>query len=201
MRLLREDVVLERDVMWKPWVGEGLEHLSLAQGSGGAAADSVVIGVEDGAPFRIRYTVRCDAGWRVRELRVSSLADDGEGLEMFADGEGRWYTSAGDTMPSLEGCFDVDISATPFTNTLPIRRLGLEAGEFADLEIVYLAVSEMRVEPARQRYTCLEHDDRGGLYRYESLDGEFAGFAADLPVDADGLVLDYPGLFRRVRLG
>jgi hypothetical protein len=27
------------------------------------------------------------------------------------------------------------------------------------------------------------------------LDG---GFTADLPVDADGLVLDYPGLFKRV---
>jgi uncharacterized protein len=28
-----------------------------------------------------------------------------------------------------------------------------------------------------------------------SLDG---GFTADLPVDLDGLILDYPGLFRRV---
>jgi uncharacterized protein len=187
--------------MWKPWVVEGLEHLRLALGSGGAAADSVIIGIEDGAPFRIRYTVRCDAGWRVRELRVSSLAGDDKGFEMFADGEGRWSTADGRPAPSLEGCFDVDISATPFTNTLPIRRLGLEAGESANLEVLYLAVPEMRVVPARQRYVCLKRDDRGGLYRYESLDGEAAGFTADLPVDADGLVLDYPGLFKRARLG
>jgi hypothetical protein len=43
-----------------------------------------------------------------------------------------------------------------------------------------------------QAYTRLA-DQR---YRYESLDG--SGFSAELAVDADGLVLDYPGLFRRV---
>jgi hypothetical protein len=30
-------------------------------------------------------------------------------------------------------------------------------------------------------------------------EGQFEGFVADLPVDADGLVLDYPGIFKRVR--
>ena len=54
----------------------------------------------------------------------------------------------------------------------------------------------MEVTPVRQRYTCLEARPDGGLYRYE---GFSTGFVADLPVDADGLVLDYPGVFRRVR--
>jgi hypothetical protein len=187
--------------MWKPWMGEGLEHLSLTQDDRGIVADGVIIGVENSAPFRIRYTVRCDTRWRVQDLRVSSLAGDGEEFEVFTDGKGHWITATGDTVPSLEGCLDVDISATPFTNTLPIRRLGVKAGESADLKVVYLAVPEMRVEPARQRYTRSERVDLGGLYRFESLDGELAGFTADLPVDADGLVLDYPGLFRRARLG
>jgi hypothetical protein len=29
-------------------------------------------------------------------------------------------------------------------------------------------------------------------------DGAFRGFKADLPLDADGLVVDYPETFRRV---
>jgi hypothetical protein len=41
----------------------------------------------------------------------------------------------------------------------------------------------------------LEKGYRGSLYRFLNLDG---GFTADLQVDPDGLVLDYPGLFRRV---
>ena len=36
-----------------------------------------------------------------------------------------------------------------------------------------------------QRYRC----QRPGLYRYEAVDGSFA---ADLSVDEDGLVIDYP---------
>jgi len=45
------------------------------------------------------------------------------------------------------------------------------------------------LEVSEQRYTCLER----GLYRFEA-----GRFEAELPVDADGLVLDYPGLFRRI---
>jgi hypothetical protein len=98
-------------------------------------------------------------------------------------------------VPGLEGCVDVDISATPFTNTLPIRRLGLAPGESADVSVAYVDIDEMRAWTEEQRYTRLEQNSGDRLYKYESLDG---GFTADLPVDADGLVLDYPGLFRRV---
>lgn len=37
----------------------------------------------------------------------------------------------------------------------------------------------------------------GGLYRYED-EGVFRGFTVDLTVDGDGLVLDYPEIFRRM---
>jgi hypothetical protein len=66
--------------------------------------------------------------------------------------------------------------------------------ESAEVSIVYVEGAELQAWPEPQRYTCLEKGDRGGLYRFLSLDG---GFTADLLVDADGLVLDYPGLFRR----
>ena len=98
-------------------------------------------------------------------------------------------------MNYLDGCEYVDISDTPFTNTLPIRRLGLASGESAVISVAYFDGAELQPWPELQRYTCLQQDSDGGLYRFESLDG---GFTADLPVDADGLVFDYPGLFRRV---
>lgn len=53
----------------------------------------------------------------------------------------------------------------------------------------------MQAWPEPQQYTCLEKSNWGGLYRFLSPDG---GFTADLLVDADGLVLGYPGLFKRV---
>jgi uncharacterized protein len=54
------------------------------------------------------------------------------------------------------------------------------------------------VGPERQRYGCLEAQADGGLYRFEALP---SGFTAELPVDAEGLVIDYPGLFRRAWSG
>ena len=83
---------MERDVMWNAWTGEGLEHLRLTQDGGGVVTDSVIIGAENGAPFRIRYVIRCDVKWRVQNLRMSSFTGDGEEFEMFADGKaiGSW---------------------------------------------------------------------------------------------------------------
>lgn len=87
---------------------------------------------------------------------------------------------------------DIDVSATPFTNTLPIRRLGLAPGEAREILVAYVAVPALVPEPVWQRYTCLE---AGRRYRYEGL---FRSYVGELSVDADGLALDYPGTFRRV---
>ncbi len=186
------------ELVWSRWDGDGMEHLRLSVGENGAIADGVVVGVAGGKPFRTFYEVRCEAGWRLREIRVSGTATGVPDLELLSNGRGEW-TSNGEPSPELKGCMDVDIAITPFTNTLPIRRLGLAPGESSDISVAYVEVSEEVGEPKAwaepQRYSYLEPLPNGGIYRFESLDG---GFTADLPVDADGLVIDYPGLFRRV---
>ena len=58
--------------------------------------------------------------------------------------------------------------------------------------VAYIRVPSLAITPARQRYTAITPN---ALYRFESLE---SGFSADLPVDGQGLVTDYPGLFRRV---
>ena len=58
--------------------------------------------------------------------------------------------------------------------------------------MAWVSAPDLTVRPQPQAYTRLA--DR--LYLFENLDG--SGFTARLPVDEDGIVLDYPGLFRRV---
>ncbi len=180
--------------MWSQWNKSGLEHLHLANCGNEIIADGIVLGVEDDVPFRLRYQVRCDLQWRVRGVTVNFL-DDAQGIILSTDGEGHWFDESGKTVATIDGCLDVDISATPFTNTLPIRRLALQQGESSDLKVAYIAIPEMQVSLDEQRYTCLDISSTDSRYRYESLDSEFK---ADLVVDADGLVADYPELFRRV---
>jgi uncharacterized protein len=184
------------EAMWSLWDGRGLEHLHLSVGESGVEADGVLIGEEDGIAFRARYVIRCDPGWRTREVFLDPL-DGRNPLRLRSDGEGNWSDASGRGIPELRGCTDVDLSATPFTNTLPIRRLDLGREGSSGIAVVYVDVPNLRLDASRQRYTCLERSAGGGLYRYED-EGSFRGFTADLPVDADGLVLDYPGIFRRM---
>lgn len=182
------------EVMWSAWDNPGLEHLHLAVHDDGIIAEGMVLGVMEGRPFRVAYEVRCDAGWRMRAVRVGIPGSGPLGVDPLSDGDGNWTTLHGNAVPELEGCLDVDISVTPFTNTLPIRRLSLAPTESAEISVAYVEGTGLQAWPEPQRYTCLEKGDGGGLYRFLSLDG---GFTVDLPVDADGLVVDYPGLFRR----
>ena len=184
-----------REVMWSTWDAPGLEHLRLSMHNDGVVADGIVIGVTEGRPFRVAYEVRCDVGWRVRAVRVGVPGSELPGVDLLSDGQGNWTTPDGHAVSELRGCIDVDISVTPFTNTLPIRRLGLAPTGSAELSVAYFEGTELQAWPEPHRYTCLEKSSRGGLYRFLSLDG---GLTTDLPVDADGLVLDYPGLFKRV---
>lgn len=184
-----------RTVRWRPLEGEGLEHLVLGpvDGEDGVAirAESVVIGDRGGRPYGLRYRVDCDAAWRVRSFAIETV--DGPLLRLASDGEGRWRDEGGRALPQFDGCVDIDLAGSPFTNTLPIRRLGLTPRSgTAKLTMLYVPFDTFEPVTDGQRYTCLEE---GRLYRYQAEDRTFS---ADLPVDEDGLVTDYPTLFQRL---
>jgi uncharacterized protein len=181
--------------MWQAWSSPGLEAIHVTADHDGARVQSVAIGLEDGRPYTIRYGLRCDAGWRVRTLEVWTLTEPGASLALSSDGRGRWTGPDGTHRGTLDGCVDVDLPSTVFTNTLPIRRLGLVPGRSDEISVVYVAVPELTVSVARQRYTCLAWGPEGGRYRFESLGSDFT---AEITLDADGLVVEYPEIARRV---
>lgn len=177
---------------WQDWEGTGIQHLVLRRSPQRIVAEAVVVGREEGTEFGAHFRIECDGEWRAR--RVTAGLVGGEGIvELASDGAGHWRDGGGATLPDLDGAIDVDLPVTPFTNTLPIRRLGLGAGQSADLKVAYvMLLPEPRVVPDPQRYVCLEP---GRRYRYDSLDSDFV---REIEVDEDGLVTLYPGLFRRI---
>jgi uncharacterized protein len=185
-------------VYWRPLHSIGLEQLHLVEDAHGVRADSVVLGCEQANPYRLEYQLRMDHTWQVRECVLRLVHLDGQPeqtLRLSSDGRGHWTDGAGTGCTSLDGCLDLDISCTPFTNTLPIRRLRLPPGESAELQVVYLAMPELSCRPVRQRYTCIRRTASGWRYRYEALDGQTT---FDLLVDEQGLVVDYPGIWQRI---
>ncbi|GAA4569723.1 putative glycolipid-binding domain-containing protein [Planotetraspora kaengkrachanensis] len=91
----------------------------------------------------------------------------------------------------LDGALDCDLGRSPLTDPTPVLRRGLldGGGRVAPI-MARVRVPHPQVIRHPRWYT---HLDQGSV-RYES-----AGFAAGLPYDADGLVIDYPGAARAVR--
>ena len=204
-----------REMMWAPHDQPGLEHLRLTwlergaestanADSAGAAddggdvavyANGLLLGLDGEQPYRVQYRIACDSRWRVRTAQITRLSGDQQTQTLGSDGEGRWYDNSGKPLPALDGCSDIDISATPFTNTLPIRRLALQPGDSAEITVVYVDIPALEVATSRQRYARLADSAAGAVYRFTAL---ASGYTADLTVDSDGLVLEYPGLFHHV---
>jgi hypothetical protein len=182
-------------VLWSFQNNLGIEHLRLMRLSDSIVAESIVVGVVNNKAFRAQYKIRCDLSWSIREIDIGSLDNESKPLQLRADGKAHWRTATGTALHPLDGCIDVDISVTPFTNTLPIRRLNLSHNQSAEISVTYIVVPELEVKPIKQRYTCLNRSPDGGLYRYENLTSRYQ---ADLIVDEDGLVIDYPNVWRRV---
>jgi hypothetical protein len=180
---------MERSYRWAREKDGGLEHLSLRESEDGFLAEGVVIGADTGLPFGCSYAIRCDARWHVRSVHVHVTG--AAPLLLQADGEGHWCDGEGRPLPVVDGCIDVDLSCTPLTNTLPIRRLGSALEHRQEIRVAYVDVPALRIEAVPQAYR------RTGphLYLFESLSHPFS---AEIATDDDGVVRFYPGLFNRV---
>lgn len=183
---------MQQVLRWASVDGVGTEYLNVSFEAGGAVAKGVVVGDRGGEPYGLVYTVLLDAEWRTRMVDISCPAE-GHRLSMQSDGEGLWRDPrTGEPLSQLDGCIDVDIAATPFTNTLPIRRCSWAAGQSRAFDMAYVSVPNLLVSKVAQRYTCVEEQRK---FLYENVPNDFQ---AELTIDTHGLVIDYPGLFRRL---
>jgi hypothetical protein len=181
---------LQRSVRWRAASGIGLEHLTLTLDEQGARARSVVVGARSGRSYGAFYELVCGTDWHV--LRLDLETTDGRVVALRSNGQGRWTDGSGTPLAEFDGCLDLDLAGTPFTNTLPIRRRDWVENAPVELAVLYIPFDNFEPVLDRQRYICLKAKR---LFRYEAAD---RSFVADLPIDEDGLVIDYPQLFERV---
>ncbi|HMD95147.1 MAG TPA: putative glycolipid-binding domain-containing protein [Trebonia sp.] len=181
-------MAMAMDVGWAAVQWAGLEHVVVYASGDGCDAEGQLIMAEQGL-VTVRYSLTCGPDWRFRTLTMSVRSAAGQRILTLARRPAGGWLADGRPRPDLGGCDDIDINCTPLTNTLPIRRLDWAAGQAYDIDVAYVSVPELEVRKARQRYTRLGAE----AFRYES-----ESFLADLEVDADGIVLDYPGIWRRL---
>jgi hypothetical protein len=174
---------------------EGFEVLFPLAEADGYRFEGHCSAVEEGRAWAIRYSIVLDPSWITRSAEIVSRSAFGtRELSLQGDGEGGWLLDSRPAM-HVEGCLDVDLEASAFTNTFPERRLALEPGGRAEAPAVYVRAPDLRVERLEQRYARLEDED--GRRRYDYAAPAFE-VETVLVYDEDGLVLDYPGLAKRV---
>jgi hypothetical protein len=174
---------VEHHVVWHCSPLSSSEHASLLEARDGYRLQGVTALPLGDIPCHIDYAVFADRQWRPSAARAAIATPSGvRELVLRSDHANGWQLN-GVPAPHLDGCHDVDLGWTPATNTVPIRRLGLEVGQTATISAAWVRFPELDVVSNTQCYTRLASD----RWRYRSGDYDF-----ELVTDAaTGLVLSY----------
>lgn len=174
-------------MLWRRMDGSGHDWARVSGTPAAPTLRGTSIFHEDGIPGRIDYRIRCDARWVTRSAQVLGWVGDRKvSLAIERSPSGSWRMD-GREIPGVHGCDDLDLSFTPATNLLAIRRLDLAVGEEGEARAAWLVFPDMALSPLTQRFRRVGAD----RYAYHSDNG----FSTDLTVDGPGIVMEYPPLW------
>ena len=179
---------MQTNILWS-----GIEYYSLenciVDSDDSIIVNSTIVGFYNKKIYRVEYLIMLNESWEAYYCFVKSqFNDEIKELELEKD-QNKWSLN-GKYNDSFDGCTDVDIPLTPFTNSLPINRLKLSLGQEENIDIIYIDLFENSIKHVKQKYRRISSE----LYKYENVPNDFE---AEIKVDKEGFVIDYPQLFTR----
>ena len=179
-------------MLWRRLDVPGHDVARLVSTRTGAEIRGMAVFLDAGAPTALKYRVASDSGWHTTGATVDGWRH-GQTVDLhIRRTPDLGWSLNGRACPAVAGCVDLDLSFTPATNLLPLRRLRLDVGAKAEVRSAWLEWPKAVLTPLVQRYARRSSD----VYGYEA---ELPGtdpFTATLRVGADGWVLDYADLWR-----
>jgi len=181
---------MQRIIHWKGIEYDSAENCIVTITEKGSTINSLITGKYGDDVYKVEYQIQTNINWETIFFEIKSKINDRvDHLFFKSDGKGNWKSEGTDTA-QFQGCIDIDIPLTPFTNTLPINRLKLKEGASSQIKVIYIDLLENRVHAVHQKYTRLSSTE----YQYENVPNDFE---ATILVDDAGLVIDYPRLFTK----
>ncbi len=182
---------------WSSDDGRRLETVRVVMTERGLRASGYLVSVGKRS-FGASYSILCDAAGRTRRVTVhSDSAVTERGLSLTRTPGGPWLDGAGKSppMPDLDLAFDVDLTASVFSNSLAVRRLGLHRRPGQESVVVAeVDFPDLSVAPVVHHYRTVEVDEHGARLRHQGPNGRH-----ELTVDSEGFVLDVPHMSYRLR--
>ena len=181
---------MQTNILWTGIEYHSIENCVVDRTPEGAVIRSTIIGVYEGKVYEVQYRIHTNKDWETVLVELNAKHSNRQQQTLLeGDGKGNWMMN-GTQAAAFNGCIDVDIPLTPFTNTLPINRLRLKEGDEQQISVIYLDILEWNTRAVNQKYTRLSDTS----YHYQNVPNDFE---ATIETDAQGLVIDYPSLFTR----
>jgi uncharacterized protein len=196
----------QRLLLWRGFDPDRFEaaHVSLERDSFRARGTSLT------PSYSLHYELMTEAQWVTRELSVRVHADRwASELVLRRPAGGQWTAHRvgsvaereSGLLPDLGDAVDCDLALCPLTNSMPILRNDLvgrahrrEPGTFESV-MAWVSVPDLTVRRSEQRYAVDDpvEGGTGALVHFAT-----SGFSTTLEVDGAGLIVNYPGLARRI---
>ena len=180
-------------VVWNNKELYGSEYLKIERTNKQFLVQSALIFVDERKTnaHNVNYSVELDEQWLTKKVSIN--VDNVNTLELHTDGEGNWFDSDGELLDHIMGAIDIDISATPFSNSLPINRIRWNINQKEHFHMLYISVPSLEIQKVPQTYQYLCKEGELRYFKYRCYDYETI-----ICVDTDGLVVDYPDTFSRI---
>jgi uncharacterized protein len=176
-------------ILWQRLDTPGHDACTIDRNATGWKLSGRAVFLHDGNPAMLSYKVVCDADWRTLYGQVEGWLGKRPVTLHIARTKADIWKLNDLVVPNLDTCIDLDLSFTPATNLLPLRRLDLAEGQATDVPAAWLNVSAGTLTLLRQRYARRSE----ATYWYEA---PTVHYGAMLTVNQFGFVVRYPGLWK-----
>jgi hypothetical protein len=133
------------------------------------------------------YVVRCDTGWRTINADIAGTHGEMDVRLQIEKTPKGWRVNQ-TPQPGLDRATDIDLSFTPATNLMPLRRLSDGALDAIITQAAWLDYPAATLKPLDQTYSRLAQD----RVHYR---GEQTEYVTELTMDPTGFVTRNPGLW------
>lgn len=179
-----------RKIIWRGLVYKSWEDCTIELKNDAYYVKSSIIGNYLNRIYNVDYVLKIDRNWCIQEFEIKTEIGGHKNLIIGTNAAGLWSIN-GIPRPEFNEFLFIDISVTPFTNTLPINNLLLDIGQSKSIDVIYINILENEIKPVKQLYCRKKKDE----YLYDNLD---TVFSSSITVDQKGIVKSYPGLFELV---
>lgn len=175
-------------VLWRCIDKAGHDFCRLGRDPSGWRVEGVSVFLQDFQPAMLSYSVECNPRWETVSGRVRGSIGSQNANYAITRQNGIW-TLNGAPVESLDDLVDLDLSFTPATNLIQIRRISLPENEIVEAPVAWFDVLSGTLTRLPQIYQ--RRSER--LIWYEA---PTVGYRGLLELDVNGFISHYPGLWK-----